>query len=97
MPQLKLRYTKRAQTDLSEIFKYVDVHDKLAAKRIITAIEHSAIILADHPLSGRQTDFANVRVKPVPNYPYLMFYVVGENDLVILRVWHTARQWPEHL
>jgi toxin ParE1/3/4 len=97
MPQLKLRYTKRAQTDLSDIYKYVGAHDKLAAKRIITAIENSAIILADHPLSGRQTDFANVRVKPVPNYPYLLFYIVGENDLVILRVWHTARQWPEQL
>ena len=48
MPQLKLRYTSRAQTDLFEIFDYLDVRDRQGAKRVIDAIECSAKILATH-------------------------------------------------
>ena len=97
MPQLKLRYTSRAQTDLSEIFTYLDMRDKQAAKRVINTIERSAKNLATHPLTGRQTDFADIRIKPIPNYPYLIFYQVTGNELTILRVWHSAREWPETL
>jgi toxin ParE1/3/4 len=97
MPQLKLRYTIRAQTDLSEIFTYLDLRDKQAAKRVINTIETSAKILANHPLTGRQTDFLDTRVKPIPSYPYLLFYQVTSNDLIVLRVWHSAREWPEIL
>lgn len=97
MPQLKLRYTSRAQTDLFEIFDYLDVRDRQGAKRVIDAIECSAKILATHPLTGRQTDFADIRIKPVPNYPYLLFYQATGNDLIILRVLHSACDWPEIL
>jgi toxin ParE1/3/4 len=97
MPQLKLRYTSRAQADLSELFNYLDMRDKPAAIRVINAIEHSAEILATHPLTGRQTDLAEVRVKPVPNFPYLIFYHAIGSDLIVLRVWHSAREWPETL
>jgi toxin ParE1/3/4 len=97
MPQLKLRYTNNAQTDLSEIFKYLDTRDKQAAIRVINAIKHSAEILATHPLTGRQTDLAEVRVKPVPNFPYLIFYHAIGSDLIVLRIWHSARKWPETL
>jgi toxin ParE1/3/4 len=97
MPQLKLRYTISAQTDLSEIFVYLEGRDKQAAKRVINTIERSAKILATHPLTGRQTDFSNIRVKPIPNYPYLLFYQASGNDLTILRILHSARDWPEML
>jgi toxin ParE1/3/4 len=97
MPQLKLRYTIRAQTDLSEIFTYLNTRDKQAAMRVINAIERSARILATHPFTGRQTDFSNTRIKPIPNSPYLLFYQVTGNDLIILRVLHSARDWPEIL
>ena len=97
MPQLKLRYTIRAQSDLSEIFTYLELRDKQAAKRVINAIERSANILTIYPLTGRQTDLGHVRVKPIPNYPYLLFYQPTETDLIVLRVWHTAREWPEAL
>jgi toxin ParE1/3/4 len=97
MPQLKLRYTIKAQTDLSEIFTYLEMRDRQAAKRVINTIEHSAKILAIHPLTGRQTDFADILVKPVPSYPYLLFYQAIGNELTILRVWHSAREWSEML
>lgn len=97
MPQLKLRYTIRAKTDLSEIFSYLNKRDKQAAKRVVNTIERSAKILATHPLTGRQTDFVDIRLKPIPNYPYLLFYQATGNDLIILRVLHSARDWPEIL
>jgi plasmid stabilization system protein ParE len=61
------------------------------------AIEQSAMILATHPLTGRKTDLADIRVKPTPGFPYLIFYQATENDLIVLRVWHSAREWPETL
>jgi toxin ParE1/3/4 len=96
MPQLKLRYTALAKSDMDTIFSYLDTRDQNAAKRVINSIERSALILVGHPMSGRQTDIEAVRLKPVPNCPYIIFYQITSSHLTVLRVWHSARERTEH-
>jgi toxin ParE1/3/4 len=95
MPKLKFRYTSLAKSDMDEIFNYLDIRDQNAAKRVINAIERSVITLVSHPMSGRQSDKDGVRLKVVPNYPYIIFYQITFSHLTVLRVWHSAREWPE--
>jgi hypothetical protein len=39
-------------------------------------------------------DEPNVRTMRVGRYPFLIFYAIDENDVVILHVRHAARQRP---
>jgi len=32
-----------------------------------------------------------VRIMPIVRYPYLIYYEIGQNELVVLRILHGAR------
>jgi plasmid stabilization system protein ParE len=49
-------------------------------------------LIAAFPGSGRALEQRrSVRVMPVGRYPYLVFYTIGEDEIVILHVRHGAR------
>ena len=46
-------------------------------------------------MTGRDhADEAGRRLFAVPGTSFLLIYRVENDDLIILRVWHGARQWP---
>jgi plasmid stabilization system protein ParE len=47
--------------------------------------------LAVHPLIGTRTDDPLIRRLPIPHYPYLVFYQVAGDEIVIHAVHHAAR------
>ena len=48
--------------------------------------------LATFPFVGHATDKPGVRALTIARYPYRIFYrVYGDNDVVILRILHAAR------
>ena len=49
-------------------------------------------LLLQHPHSGRITSNGRLRRMVVPPYPYLIFYEVTEDDIVIHGVRHAARR-----
>ncbi|NOT70281.1 MAG: type II toxin-antitoxin system RelE/ParE family toxin [Hyphomicrobium sp.] len=51
--------------------------------------------LEEQPYLGRVSEMPRVRVRSIVNFPHLVFYAVGENEVVILHVRHTARRRPE--
>ncbi|MDP3589464.1 MAG: type II toxin-antitoxin system RelE/ParE family toxin [Methylobacter sp.] len=51
---MKLSYTRRAKTDLSDIFDYVAQDNTHAAARIITKIRNSLAGLTANPSLGRR-------------------------------------------
>ena len=97
MPKLKLRFTAAAHRDLHDILEYLGPRNPLAANSVIIAIEHSANLLTEYPMSARKTDMKDVRVKALTKYPFLIFYHTGNSELTILRVWHSSREWPDEL
>jgi plasmid stabilization system protein ParE len=54
----------------------------------------TARLLAEYPGIGRQTDVPDVRVLPVARYPYLVYYTLVGNELVVVHVRHGARAAP---
>ena len=61
------------------------------------AIRDHVLQLIDYPLSGRSGRVRNTRELVVTGLPYIVAYRVIDESVLILRVLHTARQWPDDL
>jgi toxin ParE1/3/4 len=50
-----------------------------------------AALLTQHPHSGQQTSILRLRRIVVAPYPYLLFYEVLEDEIVVIGVRHASR------
>jgi plasmid stabilization system protein ParE len=91
---MRIRYTVPAQADLDEIYTYVSEDNPFAAERIKRQIKIDVDLLGDLPFISRESDYPGVRIRKVRRYPYLIFYSVEADEIVILHVRHGARRWP---
>jgi addiction module RelE/StbE family toxin len=87
---MNVRYSPRAIEDLETIRRYISNANPKAAWVVASFIRRSIRVLEEWPYHGRATGKANVRRLTVTNYPYVIFYRV-DRDVVILAVMHTAR------
>jgi plasmid stabilization system protein ParE len=89
---MKVRYSPRATSDIIIIADYLAERNPVAARTIETAVRKSVALIGEFPRSGRAlTQRANVRVMPLTRFPYLIFYAVGSDEVVILHVRHATR------
>lgn len=88
---LRVRFASRALSDLVEIRNYLLEHSPSAAERFRQHVMAAIDRLSDFPMIGRATDEPNVRVLILTRYPYLVFYSVTGQDVVILHVRNGAR------
>lgn len=89
---LSVRFDQRALNDLQEIRDYLLHRSPAGAERVRLHIAETIDRLADFPMLGRATDEPLVRVLPLTRYPYLIFYSVLKDEVVILHIRHGARQ-----
>jgi toxin ParE1/3/4 len=92
---LKLRYARAALRDIQTIRNYVAAANPAAAERVRLAILKTIQILTEFPFLGRPGRRKGTREKTVPRLPYLILYRTGEDELVILRVYHGAQRPPQ--
>jgi plasmid stabilization system protein ParE len=88
---MRLRYTRPALADLDTILGYVAVHSPQSAARIHARIAAVLDLLVDYPHIGSRTDDPSIRRIPTLPYPYLVFYEITGNEIVIHAVRHAAR------
>ncbi len=91
---MKVRYTDTARADLGDILSYLIERNPRAAAAVGKAIETTAARIATFPESAQATDEAGVRMAPAGRFPYLVFYVVGDDEVQVVRVLHGARLRP---
>lgn len=89
---LTIRFDPRALADLATIRDYLIERSPSGAERVRVHLVETIERLADFPFLGRQTDEPNVRVLVLTRYPYLVFYAVVGDDVVVLHVRHGARE-----
>lgn len=90
---MRLVWTSRAKRDLGEIASYIWRDNPAAAKKIRNRIETLAAYLKSQPFMGRMGAVAGTR-EAIPHPSYRVVYQVTGETVFILRVVHTARQWP---
>jgi addiction module RelE/StbE family toxin len=88
---LRVRYTFPALADLANILEYIQSRSPRGARRVRRRIASSIELLADHPLLGRQTDDPTIRRLTTLPYPYVVFYEVAGEEIIIHAVRHGAR------
>ena len=65
---MKVRYSRRALTQLDQIFSYIAKDNPAAASAVVDRIEALAVLLGRYPTIGRPTDKEDVRVMGVRRY-----------------------------
>ena len=89
---MSLRYTPKALTELGEILAYIAERSPRGARKVQARILAMTVLLAGHPLSGQLTSVRGLRRIGTPPYPYVIFYEVSAEDVVIISVRHAARK-----
>jgi toxin ParE1/3/4 len=87
---MKLRYERGALADLKAVFEHIAADDRQAAARLVAAIEEVGKLIALHPYIGAATRKGLFRQFPIGRY--LIVYEVGQDEVVIYYVRHSARR-----
>jgi plasmid stabilization system protein ParE len=88
---VRVRYTLPALADLAAILDYIAVHSPQGARRVHARLKAITELLLLHPLIGRRTNDPAFRRMTVTSYPYLIFYELTENEIIIHAIRHSAR------
>jgi toxin ParE1/3/4 len=89
---MKIVYAPRALRDLNGIGAYLIERNPIGAVNVLGAIKSSVDTLSFFPLIGRLVDNAGHRRVPVLRYPYVIFYRIAGDELLILHIRHTSRR-----
>lgn len=95
----QLVWSVKARQDFRDIITYIAERNPRAAARVADRFERTADGLAAAP-TGRPGRVAGTHEKVIIGLPYVIAYRLGsgpgpEGTLTILRIIHTARDWPE--
>lgn len=91
---MRIIWTRQAAANLDSEKAYIAASNPAAASRVGGQIIDSVERLAVHPESGRPGRVLGTRELVVTGTPYIVPYVVREDAVLILRVFHAARKWP---
>jgi addiction module RelE/StbE family toxin len=94
---MKIRWTARAARNLTSIRDYIAKENPNAAARVAEALLKATVQLERFPQSGRPGRIAGTRELVVPGLPYILFYRIVEDVILIAAVHHTSRKWPKKL
>ena len=92
---MEIRLSQDAEQDLVEIFDYILEDNPSAAGKVLDAIYEEILYLSEHPHLGKPGRVPKTRELVLSTAPFIVPYQVSGNTLEVLRVYHTARRWPE--
>ncbi len=91
---MRIRYTSNARDCLVEIRDYIARENPQAARRVVTHIRNQTLLLAEQPSAGKPGRCEGTRELVINPYPYIVAYRIEDEEVQILAVVHTSRQWP---
>lgn len=89
---MRLRYTPRALAELEQVLSYLMQRSPQGARSVQSRIQEVIDLLTLHPHLGQVTRRRGIRRVVIFPYPYLVFYRVDADEIVILGVRHSARK-----
>jgi len=94
---VKIVWTEPARQDLREIFTYIAEDNSSAARALLTEIKERVLVLQDNPKLGRKGRVEGTRELVFTGTHYLLPYRVKNQQIQILSVFHTSREWSNKL
>lgn len=93
---MKVNWTAAALDQLRDIHRFVARSSPQYAAKLIDRLTRRSQQIATFPRSGRIVSEANdVNIREVIEEPYRIIYHLLEDEIDIIAVVHSARQWPE--
>ena len=91
---MEIRWLRLALKDLDDIAEYISKDNPEAAQNIVKLLWEHTQILKNHPNMGRPGRVINTRELVIDNTKYIIPYRVVNEQIEILRILHTSRNWP---
>ena len=91
---MNLVWTRTARADRREIFEFIAADSLRAARNMDLVFAEKAASLREFPELGRPGRVPGTR-ELLAHRHYFLIYRVSDDTVQILRLLHTARQWPE--
>src|ERR1700726_669095 len=96
--RMTLVWSPESIRDLFALRRHIAEHDPASAKRvalhILYCVEH---LLSENPKLGAAGRVPGTRELVISKAPYVVPYRVRGSTIEIVRVYHSARRWPEQL
>lgn len=90
-------WSRAALDDLKAQVAYIAAENPAAAQAVADGIKAAAVALSQMP-TGRPGRVTETYEKSVPRLPYIIAYAIvsspAREAIALLRVIHTARDWP---
>jgi len=91
---MRVRWTARAADDLAHIVDYIRKDNPAVALRVARTIYQDIAELRAYPSMGRIGLAENTRELIFSPWPYIAVYEVIGDHVQVLRIRHTAQDWP---
>lgn len=88
---MSIRYTLPALADLDSILTHIAKASPQGAARVQKRIQDVISLLQGHPEIGLRTDDPDIRRLTTTPYPFLVFYEIGGQEIIIHAIRHGAR------
>jgi toxin ParE1/3/4 len=92
-----IKWLEDAVYDLQSLRKYIAQDKPKAAAQVAKSIVDKVSLLSEQSSIGRPGRVVGTRELIIPNTSYIIPYRVKNNVVEILRVLHSAMQWPNEL
>ena len=91
---MRVKWLQAARKSLDRIVEYLSEDAPVTATKIYQHIRSRADSLQNQPGQGRPGRVYGTRELVIEKYPYIVPYRVKDNEIQILRVFHTSRKPP---
>jgi toxin ParE1/3/4 len=89
-------WTEQAVQQLDQAYSYIALaNSEQVAERVTAQIVGSVQHLDSFPQAGRPGRVPATRELVIAKTPFIVAYTIAEDRVVILALYHGARQWPE--
>ena len=92
---MQVVWLKSALNNLDEIAEYISQESSQAAQQVVDLIIEQVNQLTAQPALGRSGRVVGTRELVISNSYYLVPYRIKNNQVEILRVFHTSRRPPK--
>ena len=90
---MRVRYTRRARSDLQSILQYIDERSPRGARNVKRSIQKTIELIGEFPEGGRRAGEQATRVLPAGRYPYLIYWSVEAGEVWLIHI-RDARRRP---
>jgi toxin ParE1/3/4 len=93
---MNIVWSPEAIEDLISLRDYIAEESPTGAQRVVLRILRAIEqVLPDNPHLGRPGRVPGTRELVIPQTPYIVPYRLQRDAIQILRVYHSARRWPD--